>query len=266
MRRTSPSNVFTNIKRIFFIAAILYNSAIPFTAAAQGWKWATGSSCINGLAETGPIAVDKSGNVYEIGFIGYFPGETSTITSVFGPFTVVDTGHLNGQGILVSTDSNGAYRWVIASNGYADFANVVTDPYGNIYILGVFNYYPSFTFGGRSFTGSGNFVIKVASTGNVLWIKNIGSNFAMGSKISISRAGNIYIGGVFNAPVTIGATTLTNTDISGTTSDVFYAAYDSSMNPLWVKSFGGTGNDYLSDMVVANDSDVYIAGYFRSAG
>lgn len=233
--------------------------------SAQCWKWARGSNTTNGATDTYPIAIDKDGNLYEVGF-----AQGSTVNH-FGSYTVVDSSSTGAQGILVSMDSAGSYRWALGTHGSTStiiFHNVTTDPFGYIYVLGEVTS-GSFTFSSVAFTDTGidkYFCIKLNSLGNVLWIKRLVPGNSGYNLITTNATGNFYIAGqFFGRTFTIGTTTLNNADTSGSSTDVFYAKFDSSGTPLWAKSFGGPGLENVSAIALTNDSEFYLAGPYLLA-
>jgi len=257
-----------NIKLCIFI--LLFFQVLSLNLSAQEWQWAKGSACTDErptVFESSPIAVDNKGNVYEIGLATAIYDDT--LKSSFGPFTLIDSYNTGSQSIIVSTDSNGSYRWVMGSQkNVVYFTNMSVDLNGTTYIIG---YCPAglFTFGSISFYSSDYFCIKVNASGNVLWIKDIAPGAYWISTISVNSSGSFYIAGMFTNTITIDTTILTNNDPTGVNTDIFYAKYDSSGHAYWAKSFGGRLSDYLlnddiSNAVITKDSNLYIAGYFRS--
>ncbi len=243
------------MKKLPIVIACFFVLFISARANAQGWMWGTGSTNSGTALEFYNIAKDGSGNIYEV---GYNSGGLST----FGSITLSNSG--GAQGVLAGVDSNGNYRWALGTQGgSAFFYKVATDAYGNVYVLGSGNYgATNITFGSSTLPDTYYFCIKVDSTGNVIWFKPI-LPMMSGSvgTIAIGSSGDIYIAGNFNSPtLTIGSSVLTNTSSSGTSYDVFYAKYDSSLTPIWAKSFGGDSNEIATVITVYGDSVIYIGG------
>lgn len=234
-------------RRLSFIASMLCLMCCLYGVKlnAQGfWKWATGS---RGSVETVDMTTDPVGNVVGIGLI------SSSDTTVFGTTTI-----LNNAGseklFITSIDSNGHYQWAIGDyNSNCDVEPIAThaDKAGNIYVLGLYSSFflpPSvFTINGITFTDSvmsgiflpgfgGNyFLIKLTSTGNVIFIKKIGSGYSQGA-LATDSSNNIYVLGSSNG-ITIGADSV----VAGT----FVAKFDSSGTPLWafnpISSYNAAG-------------------------
>ncbi len=252
------------MRNIITVITLFYFLSGPAHVFAQAWKWAKGSSVVDGYCESWSVALDPSGNVYSVGYTESLSGGIPGLQSNFGSLAVVDSYNINEQGVLVSTDSNGNYRWAIGTqNGTASLLYVVCDPYGYLYVTG-YDSSGSFQLGAQSHSAVGPFCAKVDGSGNVLWIKDLAPG-TQGYGILTGSSTNIYAYGSFTGTaLTIGGTTLTNNDATGATSDAFYAKYDSSGNPIWAKSFGGNLTDEIYVATLTKDSELYMAGPYYS--
>ncbi|MBS7787899.1 T9SS type A sorting domain-containing protein [Flavobacterium sp. CYK-55] len=147
---------------------------------------------------------------------------------------------------------------------------VAVDVSGNSYITGVFN--RIVTFGSYTFdagTGSGMFLVKYDSNGNVLWAKSAQNDDRIASSsLKVDASGNIYLAGSFYASsFTFAGTTLTNSDASTTYQDSFLIKLNASGNALWGAKWYPTafGNDYIFDLDVDASGNIYLAGgYYDS--
>ncbi len=242
-----------------FILIVLTSLLIPnFTRAQIGWKWArTGT---NASGDFFSSAADNNGNVY----LGLFGGGPATFGSIVAaaPF-------------VAKVDPDGNYQWVLESNGATQC--IATDPTGNLLVLGVFNY--SVTIGPFTLTPPAPpplytrnaFLTKISPSGTVLWAKNIMVGMypfesAFGYiNLATDPDGNAIVTGQYKVATTdIGTTTLTNTDPTGNTTDMFISKFDNDGNLLWAKSFTGNKNDYIFATAVANNGDIYISGSYTS--
>ena len=105
------------------------------------------------------------------------------------------------------------------------------------------------------------FIVKYDASGNALWANSTAG--AGASSVSTDVSEKIILAGQFNAPTfTIGATTYTNADPSGNTSDLFIVNHDSSGNILWSKSTGGTASDKVNSITVDVSGNMIAAGLF----
>ena len=95
------------------------------------------------------------------------------------------------------------------------------------------------------------------------WVKGIESNFSVNTQlITTDGNGNIYIAGRFNGTVDfdpgIGTTNLTGVR----DTDMFFAKYNSNGDLVWAKSLVGDGTGWINSIVVDDNDNVYLAGYF----
>ena len=114
-----------------------------------------------------------------------------------------------------------------------------------------------------SLSGSNNFLIEFNSIGNIssaLEIPNLPY-----STISDFQHNDIYMYSTLvtwtTVPITYGNTT---SNLITTSCDIFVTKQDSAGNPLSMNYFGGTGDDYPSNIVIDNEGNVIISGYYDS--
>lgn len=92
---------------------------------------------------------------------------------------------------------------------------------------------------------------------------NYGSNNDYGHHVAADAMGNIYLAGSFtSATLHCGTITLTN-DSSGS-SDMYIAKYNSGGTIHWAKNAGGTKNEVTTSVAVDAAGNVYATGYFES--
>ena len=236
-----------------------------------------------GYDQPSSIAVDSSDNVLLFGNTrGTIDLDPGAGTANFSPS--------NGDFFIVKLDSNGVYTWSAgftgASYGYASEVGeaLATDSSGNVYATGYYNGTVDFDPGAgtANMTATGNpdvFVLKLNSSGTLLWAKSLGgSNAAYGRSIDVDSSGNVYTTGNFDGTADFdpgsGTENLSSAGGSGD-NDVFVSKLNSSGEFVWAKSFVGTNagcdpmdwmcsNNYEVGYSIAIDgsSNVYAAGYF----
>jgi hypothetical protein len=212
--------------------------------------------------------VVSSGNCDNFGNF-YLVGNFNSTNITFDTNTLTNSG--GNKMFIVKYNGNGNAIWARAYGnvGYQPVFDLLTsDASGNVYVAGYFNT-SSITFGTFSITNSGNddiFIVKHDSLGNVLWAKGEGNaGYDGASTICTDNLNNVYLGGAYSSPtITFGAFTLTNTDFSGNSTDIFLAKYDSFGNSIWAKGVGGTGIDYVGSLATYDLKNIYVNGVFSA--
>jgi len=222
-------------------------------------KWAKTNTYYNNASycEAWNVCTDHDGNVL---ITGSFNDTVS-----FGAFTLNSHGGYNI--FLVKYDSLGNVLWAKSSGGTIDDEGegVATDASGNIYITGVY-FSPSIIFGNDTLLNVGNydiFLAKYDSSGNVLWAKRGGGNYAdFASGVAADAFGKVYITGFFgSSSISFDSITL----ISAGNEDMFIVQYDSSGNVLRGKDIGNSGAEQAWSIVADLSNNIYITGNYTSS-
>ena len=177
----------------------------------------------------------------------------------------------NSDVFVCKLSSDGDFIWAkqIGGTGY-DFGNDITfDSSDNLFITGQFNDLCDFDTGLNTFNvsaigGSDVFILKLNSSGDFLWVKQIGSSMNdSGKTINVDNSGEIYVSGYFlnniNLNLSSGNTTLT--PFGGT--DLFIVKLNSLGDMLWAKQIGGNNSETTIASTVDNDGNLYCAGVFK---
>ncbi len=149
--------------------------------------------------------------------------------------------------------------------------SITVDASFNVYTTGYFTGTVDFDPGTGVFnlTGSGTFISKFDSSGNLIWAKAIGGTSLgyIGPFIALDTAGSgdVYTTGAFGGTTDFdpGAGVF-NLTAAGVSFDIFIVKLDSSGNFVWAKAMGGTDNDRGTSIAIdpAGNGDVYTAGEF----
>jgi hypothetical protein len=180
------------------------------------------------------IFVDASG-IYVAGdTYGTFPGQTSA-------------GGLDA--FIAKFDISGTPLWFKQFGGSSDDQAYAVSGYSSdLYIAGL-------TFGtlpGQVSSGYVDaFVVKCDDSGNVIWMRQFGTETYDGASGIAAVASGIYLSGVTWG--TLPGQSSTDND------DSFVAKFDSSGNMIWVTQFGTDGSDYVSGIVV-DRKKFYVSG------
>jgi hypothetical protein len=149
---------------------------------------------------------------------------------------------------IVKTDSAGKMVWQQVIGGAGDeFAyGIVQNSNGEYYAAGYTNSF-----------GAGNidvYLIKLNSSGDILWTKTYGGNQADNAKaILLTSTGDIVLAG---ATASFGAGS----------NDIYLLKVDSSGNLLWSKTIGRSSNDYATAISLVHDGGFILGGYTDGYG
>ena len=137
---------------------------------------------------------------------------------------------------------------------------ITSDVFGNVYVTG---YFTSTTITLGSFvltnvSGWDFYVAKYDASGTVIWAKSASSG--IGNSICTDAAGNVLVAGAFGNTITFGSVTLTNSTSSS--SDLFIVKYDTNGNVLWAKSAQGAIS--RCSITVDLSGNAFVTGTFRS--
>lgn len=92
-----------------------------------------------------------------------------------------------------------------------------------------------------------------------------GCELDYGTSISLDANRNLYLTGWFNSgSISFGGTTLTNNGPEGT-SDIFIAKYNADGDLLWVKNYGGAGDDRSVSIKTNGKGSFALTGWFKTA-
>lgn len=231
------------------------------------WVKTFGSTLIDvGYAMT----LDSSGNPFVAGLYGG--------TVDFDPG--VGTTNLTSSGtrdmFVMKLDTSGALVWAKSFGGTTatDTAyGVAVDASSNVYFTGEFGGTADFDPGAgtTNLTSAGGrdiFVSKLDSAGSLVWAKGFGSAGTaahdIGRSVSVDASNNVYSTGSFLGTVDfdpgVGTTSITSSGVN----DTFVSKLDSSGNFVWVKTFGGAGNENASGLAIDLSGNIILGGSFAN--
>ncbi len=165
---------------------------------------------------------------------------------------------------IIAYDEKGNSEELLLLQGYGKntLNSIKIDSNGYIYLTGSFEKefeadYHILTSNGRS----DGYLIKLNPELEVQFAKHFGSCYNdYGKTINIDSLNNVLVSGSFSGQL---VTENSDTIISNGKLDVFTAKYNDTGDLLWIKSFGGIGNDYLTTCYLNTLNDIYLSGNFR---
>jgi hypothetical protein len=215
---------------------------------------------------------DSQGNIY---IAGYFVG-TVDFDPGAGVQNLTSQNTTIGDTFILKLDANGNFVWVkkinLNNNSLSQEAlNRIKISKDGIYITGAFQGTTDFdpNIGVYNLTCNGSrwdaFLLKLDFNGNFMWAKSFGSSLNdCGRNIAFDSSDNIYLIGYFEGTVdfNFGATSYNLT--SNGLADGFILKLAPNGNFVWVKKFGGTGEDDFYGIQIDNQDNIYYSGTFES--
>jgi hypothetical protein len=172
-------------------------------------------------------------------------------------------------------DSTGNFLWVKTWNFNIQFTErsfikLAVKNTDEIVLAGYFNSVADFDPNAASFqlnsTNGKCFLLSLSSTGNFIDAKNLGAGGDVRAQdMTIGENNSILLTGYFLNGLTDfdPSTSTSNLAIAGLV-DAFILKLDSVFNFIWVKSIGGSTNEYPTRVVVDKFNNVLLTGYFTS--
>lgn len=218
--------------------------------------------------EASSIVTDISGNSY---CLGRFAGSNIDFDPSSGT-TILNSNGGSDDVYLTKSNANGQLIWAISFGGAnQDIPKKIKLHNNEIVIAG--HFFGSMDAepgsGTTTLTSNGDFdafIVKLDTSGSLVWAKNFGSGTGGDDFIfsmDVDPSGNIYSTGSFNGTGDfnpgIGVATLTTNGFN----DIFISKLDPNGNLLWVKQIGGADDDY-GYAIAVDLFNVYLTGSFRS--
>lgn len=215
------------------------------------------------------LSLDGSGNLF---LAGGFSG-----TVDFDPGTAVSNmTAANVSGFVAKWDTAGVFVWSRQISGAGSYltGNLAVAPSGNLYIMGsILDNTVDLDPGAATFnlTPMGFIdavVLKLNSSGNFVWAKQMGGLFSLGFgiRLALDEQENVINSGVYVGSIDFdpGAG---NYDLSSTGSeDIFFQKLDASGNFIWAKTSAGAGASITEIYALTTDvkDNIYATGYLNS--
>lgn len=161
-------------------------------------------------------------------------------------------------------------NWVnTIGSRFDEYAAVVDDlPNGDVVVAGVFSGRLDLDPGPGSseVIATGNmdvFVVRLGASGDVLWSRGFGGPGRDRIwAVATDEAGNVILGGDFESEVDFDPGVGSALRRPQGAKDLFVLKLDPEGNLDWVHTFGGVGEDHLTDLETFPDSSIVVVGYF----
>ncbi|MEI9918059.1 MAG: gliding motility-associated C-terminal domain-containing protein [Bacteroidota bacterium] len=210
------------------------------------------------------IATDNAGNVYTAGlFYGNFDVDPTDDEHFV-------TSQDQGDGFVVKQNSDGEFQWVvqIPGDGSQSAYTVDVDKENNIIVSGYFEETVDFDPGSGTteytVTSPTPFLMKLSPSGNLLWVKVFicpdGTSFI--DAVALDASNNIFLGGQFSGTADLDPSAGTFNLVSAGGIDASFSKFDKNGNFISAVRIGGTGEDFVSNVVVDHNNDLIAGGSF----
>jgi hypothetical protein len=255
---SSGTDIYTSIGTFTaFVTKTDSNGNYVWTKTLQG----TGNS-----AST-QVRVDSDANLY---VTGYYSG-TVDFDPSSGTYNLTSVG--SNDFFAAKYTSNGIFVWARSFGSTSDegWTDTAVDSDGNLYL--VTSFAADIDFDGTSGVdirtpddGDG-FIVKYDTNGNYKWTNIIGGDgYDVVNGVELDNSGEPYVVGIFSTTVDFdpGASTVLKT--SNGDYDAFIGRYDADDGHyVWIKTFGGTGNDTIQDIAIDSSNNIYAIGNMASS-
>lgn len=215
------------------------------------------------------VATDSHGNVY---IVGSFEG--AVIFNPNGPDREQDgQSSLGGQDAFVTKlNANGTYGYtkVIASYDDEFFYQIAFDSSDNMFLAGTYFNTTDFDWsdtGTDELTPVGGhdmFLTKINADGTYGFTYNVGgAEYEYPNALIFDESGNMYLGGSFTGTTDFDPTADADELTSNGHNDAFLTKFNADYSYAFTYTWGGVNEDYLNNIVIDSNSNVYYSGYFR---
>ena len=258
-------NIFT-MKTLSFLS---FYFLIASTTFAQNLNWVNAISKDDYLVPNG-LTTDLQKNVI---MVGEFQGTTD-----FDPgpnvFSLSSQNSNTRNSFIHKVDSNGNFVWAkslrsVQGNALLD---VAADKKGNIYVVGSYQYKFDIDLGpGTSlfpstyYPGRGAMVMKLDSTGTVLWVKAMqgttGNSRINAFSIILNDSNQIFVSGFFNGTLELNPDGMVSNIVTTQNSSdhIFCAKLDSVGDLVWFRSIiQSPSNSRSYDMTIDSEGNPYL--------
>lgn len=167
------------------------------------------------------------------------------------------------NGFVCCLDTSGSIHWAKVFDS-CSVEQLVADANKNVYITGYFVGDVNFGLGTLHVSTNSRtdiFLAKLDSLGSADWVTRSTGNYLNYSQaLAIDDQDNCYLAGTFSNNIQFGDLYAKgHGDYDG-----FIVRFSPEGKPLWMKTFGGTGQDYANELLLSPDKKrIILAGYIQ---
>ncbi|MEZ4721040.1 MAG: T9SS type A sorting domain-containing protein [Flavobacteriales bacterium] len=178
--------------------------------------------------------------------------------------------HSNGvsDAFIFKLDSNQHSVWhrQFGGIGMDRIRMIKFDSHDNIIAIGIFNDSVDFNPGGVANVLEADttnaFIMKLTSSGNLLWVRSFSGNESELSSISVDPEDNIIVSGGYTGSVDFDPGIGVELRSTTASQEAFVAKLDSSGTLVWIRTFESNGYSYARTISTSDSGDVWIGGNF----
>ena len=219
--------------------------------------------------EATAVEIDQLGNICITGFfqdtIDFDPGAGVYNLNTYGDFDV----------FVLKMDSLGNFIWAgnIGGISWDKATDIAVDQSNNIlitgYFLGLADFDPNsgvYNMNSQGMGGFNSFILKLNMNGNFSWAKKIGGdNQSQGNGIATDANGNVYSTGYFKGTSDLDPSGNDYDVIALGDKDIYVQKLDPNGFFQWGASAGGLGGDIGYDLIIDENKNSYVTGYFNGS-
>ncbi|MEZ4232155.1 MAG: hypothetical protein R3B89_23465 [Polyangiaceae bacterium] len=189
-------------------------------------------------------------------FLAATPSDDVVFGGTFSGSVQIGSNALQAHGFsdawIGSFELNGAPKWVYQTTG-ADTEDVYGLAVGSSgEVSATIDHFMAVDFG-DGVKPPGNSLVHLGSNGAFRW--SFGFGTARLSWVAVDASGATYAAGYFDEAVTLGGQTLTPQ-----ATDALVLKLDATGKLVWLKQFGGSGDDYFEGVALAPNGDLVLLG------
>jgi len=235
-----------------------------FTLKAQNFEWAIANGG-DSYQTTYDIVINEDGSTLSAGtFYGDIDVDPSDDELIFAAS--------GGENIYIQKlDENGDLLWAKHISGNVYSPSISIGQSGNIFLSATFSIYSLDADPGEAEyiltpTGRDGLILKLNSEGEFIWAKQIGGDDNQSAtSIVTDNDGNVVIAGNFRGTADFNPNQATYDLTSNGNYDNYLLKLDGNGNFIWAMSYGGNDWEYTYDLLLDNNDDIVVSGYFTNS-
>jgi hypothetical protein len=233
----------------------------------------SGSMGNTGMDEGNGLALDGGGNIFVTGVfsgtVDFNPGDGVANLTASGPNDIF-VGKFSLQGVY-------SFSFRVGGSGFENGQAITWQQGKGIICTGNFaglvDFDPGVGTANKStvdFSLSNGYLATYNPAGQYRFVSTMGNYLLRpillpdeGRAVTTDAMGNVYVTGQFTGTLQFRTSPTTTLLVSKGGSDIFFAKFDSTGQPLWAFSMGSTLDDKGLSIKIAHNQHIYVSGNFK---